>query len=471
MNRTVYTATGFLAESGHTSRRPRGRRLGALLISLFLAMGAVVGTASVAGAYWSSKGTAAGQARTGTLTAPTGVDVQASDFDSVDVDWTAPTGLGPMGYYVTRSVGGATAAACDSSPTALLMTVSCTDNSLRPGAYTYTVVAVAGSWTKASTPSDVVTIVAEKHLAITRQPRTDVPSTGFLGQVLVQLRDANDNNLKIKNVLVSVTIDPATTTLQGGNPRKTTNKGLANFSSLNVTEPGTYTLTFSAPGYSSETSDPFTVGGFARIQAVSGSGQSAEVGTPFDQPVAFRVTDADGKPVPGAPVSFTARAGVEGASGILTGPTTVTTGSDGTARTTVEANDHQGQFAVEAMTGQGGLVRATSTLSNTAPAEQPTSPPTTNPISPGSPTTAPHPTPTGTTASPTPGPSDPSTAPGPTPAPMPSASPTSSTPEPDTAPPSTTTPVPSTGPESTPTINRPSATATDVPNPAEQIPG
>ena len=67
--------------------------------------------AGAAMAYWSSAGTSAASASTGTLNAPTAVT--ASGVGSVTVSWTGSTGTtAPQGYYVvrTRTSDGVTAA-------------------------------------------------------------------------------------------------------------------------------------------------------------------------------------------------------------------------------------------------------------------------------------------------------------------------------------------------------------------------
>jgi hypothetical protein len=79
--------------------------------------------------------------------------------DSVAVTWTAPGGLAPDGYHVTRITqpDGTTEPACGSAVVPLV-TASCTDESVPAGTYNYTVTAVFRSWTATSIPSNTVTI-------------------------------------------------------------------------------------------------------------------------------------------------------------------------------------------------------------------------------------------------------------------------------------------------------------------------
>jgi adhesin/invasin len=72
--------------------------------------------------------------------------------------------------------------------------------------------------------------------------------------------------------------------------------------------------------------DPDGPGDPAALQVVSGSGQTATVGTAATQPVVVKVVDADGAPVPGVAVSWVVTAG-----GGSVFSASVTTGEDGTA--------------------------------------------------------------------------------------------------------------------------------------------
>ncbi len=98
--------------------------------------------AGAAMAYWSSAGTSAASASTGTLNAPTAVT--ASGVGSVTVSWTGSTGTtAPQGYYVvrTRTSDGVTTPACGTSRTALTASssTSCTDTGVPAGTFTYAV--------------------------------------------------------------------------------------------------------------------------------------------------------------------------------------------------------------------------------------------------------------------------------------------------------------------------------------------
>jgi hypothetical protein len=123
-----------------------------------------------ANAYWSSGGTGTAAVATGTLAPPADVTGTASVTD-VDLSWSP--GLGgvvPQGYFVTRlapataNTAATVTAACTLGPVTLLTGRSCTDIGVPNGEYTYVVTAVYASWTAASSPSEVVTVVNESPL-------------------------------------------------------------------------------------------------------------------------------------------------------------------------------------------------------------------------------------------------------------------------------------------------------------------
>jgi sugar lactone lactonase YvrE len=108
--------------------------------------------------------------------------------------------------------------------------------------------------------------------------------------------------------------------------------GQASYSTSTLTA-GTHSIAASYSGSTGYTasSDSFTetiFGPAANIAVVSGSGQSATVGSAFPAPLMAVVKDANGTPVSGASVNFTG-------TSLSFSSSTVTTGSGGTASTTV----------------------------------------------------------------------------------------------------------------------------------------
>lgn len=135
-----------------------------------LALVLVVLPSLPAQAYWSSTGIGSRAAATATLAVPTQVTVPASAETSVAVSWAAGAGgVAAQGYYVTRIAGAVSAAACGSSPTALISALSCTDVDVAAGSYSYRVIAVFRSWTATSAPSSLVTASGAASLLGTAQ--------------------------------------------------------------------------------------------------------------------------------------------------------------------------------------------------------------------------------------------------------------------------------------------------------------
>jgi protocatechuate 3,4-dioxygenase beta subunit len=114
----------------------------------------------------------------------------------------------------------------------------------------------------------------------------------------------------------------------------------------------------------------------ATLTAGVGDDQQAELGQPFAIPLAVTVRDADGNPVPGVSVTFSAP--TSGASGTFAGggtSVTVMTDSDGVAvAPTFTANDQPGGFVVEASVAQVSQP-AVFALVNEEPPPAPPSPP------------------------------------------------------------------------------------------------
>lgn len=165
------------------------RRIGRLPKSLAVVV-AVVGAltlafASPALARWSTSGLGSGTASTGTLNAPTDVTATSTaGTGSARVDWTASavsgTAVAPTGYRVkrTNSVTGSVSTACASDTTPVTGT-SCTDSSVSDGTYSYTVIAVRGSWSASSSASGSVTVT---NTVDTTMSLTSSPNPSAAGQ-------------------------------------------------------------------------------------------------------------------------------------------------------------------------------------------------------------------------------------------------------------------------------------------------
>src|SRR5262249_28446044 len=103
-----------------------------------------------------------------------------------------------------------------------------------------------------------------------------------------------------------------------------------------------------------------TPGAPASVVVVSGSGQSATIGSAFSNPLVVVVKDAYGNPVPGGSVLFTAP--TSRASATLSA-STATAGAAGGASVTPKANAIGGPYTVTASVD--GATSATFNLTNT----------------------------------------------------------------------------------------------------------
>ncbi len=176
------------------------------LLILGLSIAALLASAVPAAAYWSTKGSGSGSALTATLAPPTAVTGTANGTQ-ITVRWTASAGTpAPTGYYLTVTPTSGTAVpACGTSPTNLITTTTCTDT--RPvGSYTYLVVAVRLSWTATSTPSNVVSVVPQQKLAVVQNPSNSATSGVAVGNVIIQLQNANGTNQSTSGVSVTMAL-------------------------------------------------------------------------------------------------------------------------------------------------------------------------------------------------------------------------------------------------------------------------
>jgi hypothetical protein len=294
---------------------------------------------------------------TGSLGAPRSVTVPGTSAGSVAVSWSAPSGgPGSVSYYVTRKTGTTSAAACGTSATNTITATSCTDTVTSNGSYTYAVVAVFHQWTATSAASSTVVVTATVGQLVFSQSPQSTKSDQSLGTVIAQLRDNSGNNVTTSGVKVTLTLSDNTegATLAGTLSQTTGSTGNATFSGLSVNLVGSYTLTATATGYSAATSSSFTItaGQAADLTLVSGSPQSGKKSRAFGSPLVVLVTDAEGNPVAGATVSFTAPS--SGASGVFSNNNSAfnaTSDSTGQASVTFTANSTTGSYSVVAAGG------------------------------------------------------------------------------------------------------------------------
>ena len=352
----------------------RGRIRRALLMITALLVASVV-VATSASAYWSTTGTGAKNSTVGTLAAPTNVTVPATSTGSVAVSWTASTGSPtPQGYYVTRTNGATTVAACGSSATTLITTTSCADTVTASGTWTYTVIAKYHSWTATSSASgNVVVTVPLSKMIFVQNPQASSPSNSTIGTVIVQLQNAAGVNVSTSGVSVTLSLNLAGATLSGSVTGTSDSNGKVTYSNLAVDKVGTYQLLANATGFAQASSTSFviTAGSPKNIAIVSGSGQTAGIGAPFANPLVVLVTDAAGNAVNNATVQFAAPSGGASANFTSSGNynANATTGANGQASAPLSANTTLGSYSVTASSSGTNTVSFSLTNAIVAPSK------------------------------------------------------------------------------------------------------
>lgn len=286
-----------------------GRSGVAAAVVLFLAV--LLGAAPAA-AYWAAFGKGSATASVATLLPPTNVAVPASSGSTVAVSWTAPAGtLVPAGYYVTRTTGTTTTAACGSSPSSLVAGTSCSDTPVPDGTYSYQVTAVYRSWTAPSSPSGSVTVSSPGKLVFTAQPAASVTAGLAISSLTVQLQTVAGAPVLIGGAPVTISIgtNAGGGTLSGTLTATTNFSGAATFNGLSIDKAGTgYTLAASSAGYAGAASTSFSVTAAAASKLVVTAG-SPLAGTASSAallgPVTLQRQDPYGNPVTAGTTTIT----------------------------------------------------------------------------------------------------------------------------------------------------------------------
>ena len=203
------------------------------------------------------------------------------------------------------------------------------------------------------------------HLAFSQQPTNTAVESAITPPVTVQILDASNNLVNSSaSVTVGIGTNPSSGALSGTTTVAAVN-GTATFDNLSINKLGTgYTLTASSADLRDATSDLFniTVGPPSSIRATAGSGQSANVSSTFATALQAAVTDAQGNPVSGVSVTFTAPA--SGAGGTFAANALVQTDISGIATAPAfTANGIGGSYIVTASLA-GVSPSATFTLTN-----------------------------------------------------------------------------------------------------------
>ncbi len=269
-------------------------------------------------------------------------DLGGNPVSNVPVTFAVTGGGGsvqPVSSVLTDGGGIAAASSWTLGTTAGSNTLTATASGLAGSPVAFTATGIAGTATQ---------------LVVTTQPSTTAQNTAaFATQPVVQLRDANNNNVSQVNVGVTATIASGGGSLGGTALVNTNSSGQAVFAGLSITGTvGARTLSFSSLGLAPATSGAVTItAGPATTLAINaGNNQSAPVGTVVAIPPSVLVTDVSGNPVNLVAVTFTVTSG----GGSLTG---------GSATSNTSGIATVGSWTLGVVAGSNTLSAASGTLS------------------------------------------------------------------------------------------------------------
>jgi hypothetical protein len=193
------------------------------------------------------------------------------------------------------------------------------------------------------------------HVAFVQQPNAGADGQPLSPTVTLAVEDALGNVVTTDNSTVTVAVSSGPGNL-GGIESGTTVKGIASFSDLILSNPGTYTLQandgFLKPG----TSMPIIVGAGPPSRLAFESSPTTSVAGQALPDFSVALTDAFGTAVTGAPVTV----GITGIGGTLFGNTTVDTSNQGMATFTGLLIRQAGQYSLSVTSPGVGPITSTS---------------------------------------------------------------------------------------------------------------
>jgi len=361
--------------------------------------GAAVGLtflgAGAAFAYWvTTDSSHPAQTVASTLSTPTaGTQNGTATPSSVPIKWTAPSGYTPTGYTVLRCTGSSCTnftAISSGTCSGTISGTSCTDTGLSAGTtYSYEVEGRLDNWVSSPGGSFTAATSAASKLVFTVQPGSgqniQAAGTGNFS-VSVTIEDANGNpasgdNSDTVTLAIASGDNPGGGTLScTGGVTATVSSGVATFTGCAITKAGSgYQLTASSATSPSLTAPAnansfnITAGTPSQVIATSGGNQSATTSAAFVNPLVATVEDANGNPVSGISVTFTAPsmgASATFASGCTSNPNAhsciANTGGNGQATSSAfTANGTAGSYTISA--SSTGASPASFSETNTAP--------------------------------------------------------------------------------------------------------
>jgi hypothetical protein len=288
-------------------------------------------------------------------------DAGSNPVSGVTVTFSAPAPTGASGSFA----GGVLTATTDAA--GIATSPAFTANGI-VGVY------VVGASTPNVSPSTAFNLTntagpAASMTFLGGSPQTATVNTLFSNTLRVVVKDAAGNNVKGVTVTFTPPASGASGTFAGVNTAVTDVDGVATSLAFSAnTVAGAYFVIASSTGLSPVNFSMTNVAGAAAtISGAGGSGQSAESGAAFANPLKALVKDAFGNPKVGAPVTFAAPAA--GPSGTFAGGTNIfTTDVLGIATTTTfTANGTIGVYNVTAAVANLAAT-ATFSMTNTTPA-------------------------------------------------------------------------------------------------------
>ena len=194
-------------------------------------------------------------------------------------------------------------------------------NLLVTGSGTYTITFTSPGLTSAGSQAVVITPLPASQLAGSTSPGTGNTGALLSPQPVVQVRDASNGVVVGATNAVTATLVGGGGVLSGTQTVSAVN-GVATFTNLIVTGPGSYTLSFAATGLTTAVSPSFTINALPPTALGIGTQPSgATTGTPLTTQPVIQVKDVNGGVVVAATNNVTAA--IASGTGTLSGTTTV----------------------------------------------------------------------------------------------------------------------------------------------------
>ena len=222
---------------------------------------------------------------------------------------------------VTASLNGAGGTLSGTTSVSAVNGVATFTNLVVTGPGTYTITFISGTLPNATSGSITITDLPPTQLNFAAQPGGAQTGTPLSPQPVIDVRNANFTVVQGSTVPVTATLNGAGGTLSGTTTVNAVN-GVATFTNLLVTGPGSYTLTFTSGSLTPVTSNTFGITAAPASQlGISTPPSGAQTGSPLSTQPVVQVRDASNATVAGATNAVTAT--LNGAGGTLSGTTTV----------------------------------------------------------------------------------------------------------------------------------------------------